>query len=934
MDYPGKVITKTQVTPTQISASGNWTVDDAIAAVKNNNWPIAGVPNPIFKSLRFNSADTAYLSRTPASATNQKTWTWSAWVKRSVFGATKVLFDARASGSNPVHAFYFTSSDQLGVFIRNASATVIGSYNTSAVFRDPSAWYHITYKFDSTQATATNRVQIYVNGVLQTITASTTISQNADAFINSAISHGIGAEGVTPTDEFDGYMTEVNFVDSPVLVGSTTNASTTVTLTTGTTTNIGIGWNVGGTNIPSGATVSSITNSTQFVISAAATGTGSSISIGVAPPVSEFGLTNPQTGQWIPKKYTGTYGTNGFYLNFKDATSTTTLGYDYSGNANNWTTNNFSVTAGTGNDSLTDVPTPWFAYNTGDVGGIFRGNYCTMNPLTVPTLPTLANGNLDVSVSATGVKIAQGTFQFPSSGKWYYECTFNNASSGVNGMFIGITSPTRSPNATRSTAGAYFFYASSSALLNSNGSDVVTGLSTISANEVFKLAVDIDNSKVWIGRGSIWYNSSGGTTGDPAAGTNPTFSISANGFTPMSGFDASSVSLSMNFGQRQFNSTPPAGFRSLCTTNLPPPAIGFGLTNQADDYFNALPYVGNGTDGRTVTGVGFNPDLVWVKGRSNSGAHVWADAVRGSDKNLYSNLSDAETNPTTGASGGGIGTVTTDGFVLEQGTVNMDLVNTNTRTYVAWNWKAGGTTSTISVGQYSTSPNVPSIASTVSANTTSGFSVVTWAASGTNPTIGHGLGAVPSMIIAKSRNNAGYGWAVYHTAIGRSKFLSLEVTTAETSYTNYWGTANPTNTVFGTSDGAFNNNIGNMVAYCFADVEGYSKAFSYASNNSSDNAFVYLGFRPRWIMIKSSTTGGTNYDWVIYDTARMTYNYIANTDLRANLSGAEGSTARNPPIDILSNGFKVRGSGGEIGSSTLYVGMAFAEAPFQFANAR
>ena len=927
MDYPGKVITKNQVTPTQISASGNWNVDDAIAAVKNNNWPIAGVPNPISKSLRFNSADTAYLNRTPASATNQKTWTWSAWVKRSALGSSEYLFAAGTGGTDTTQqGMYFNTDNTL----RWTGALTLYLVTTQ-VFRDTSAWYHIVFVFDTTQATANNRQRIYVNGIeITAFSTQVNPTQNLDYAVNQAATFNIG-RWTGASNYFNGYLTEINFVDSPVLVGSTTNASTTITLTTGTTTNIGIGWNVGGTNIPSGATVSSITNSTQFVISAAATGTGSSISIGVSPPVSAFGMTNPQTGQWIPKKYTGTYGTNGFYLNFKDATSTTTLGYDYSGNANNWTANNFVVSPVTsaGNDSVTDVPTPWFAYNTGDVGGIFRGNYCTMNPLTVPTLPTLANGNLDVSVSATGVKIAQGTFQFPSSGKWYYECTFNNASSGVNGMFIGITSPTRSPNATRSTAGAYFFYASSSALLNSNGTDIVTGLSAISANEVFKLAVDIDNSKVWIGRGSIWYNSSGGTTGDPAAGTNPTFSISAIGLTPMSGFDASSVSLSMNFGQRPFASTPPAGFRSLCTTNLPPPAIGFGLTNQADDYFNALPYVGNGTDGRTVTGVGFNPDLVWVKGRSVSGAHVWSDAVRGSNKNIYSNLTDSETNPISGASGGGIGTVTTDGFVLEQGTVNMDLVNANTSTYVAWNWKANGAGSSNTDGQ---------ITSTVSVNTTSKFSIVTYTGNGSaNQTVGHGLGVAPTFGILKDRdaNSNNSQWQVFHTVSG-DNYAYLSTTAAFTGTAQFYPTtASSTTVTVGRDVAATTNESGDrFVMYLFADVEGYSKAFSYASNNASDNAFVYLGFRPRWIMIKSESAGGTNLDWVIYDTARMTYNYIANTELRANLTTAEGGLARNPPIDILSNGFKVRGSGGEIGSSTLYVGMAFAEAPFQFANAR
>jgi hypothetical protein len=245
--------------------------------------------------------------------------------------------------------------------------------------------------------------------------------------------------------------------------------------------------------------------------------------------------------------------------------------------------------------------------------------------------------------------------------------------------------------------------------------------------------------------------------------------------------------------------------------------------------------------------------------------------------------------------------------------------NVSPYTYVGWGWNAGGSTVTNTSG---------TISSQVRANTTAGFSVVTWAASGTNPTIGHGLGVAPSMIIAKSRNNAGYGWAVYHVSLGRSKFLSLDATTAETSYTNYWGTANPTSTVFGTSDGAYNNNIGNMVAYCFAAVPGYSAFGSYTGNGSTDGPFIYTGFRPRWVMSKSSSN--TN-SWVIYDAVRETYNVMGKS-LYANLSDAEIDSP--PRIDFLSNGFKLRAIGEPNNSGYTFVYAAFAESPFQFANAR
>ena len=885
----------------------------------------------IERSLRFNSADTAYLNRTPASAGNRRTFTWSGWVKRSALsGSTRYFLFAAGSFAGSTNTSLTILNDSINIYWGGAGGP---QWTATAVLRDPSAWYHLVFAFDTTQATFGNRLKLYVNGVQSTVwslqeTGGLT-AQNSDLYINNNQQHNLGASG-TPGNYFDGYLTEVNFVDSPVLVGSTTNASTTVTLTTGTTTNIGIGWNVGGTNIPSGATVSSITNSTQFVISSAATATGSSINIGVTPPVSAFGETDSSTGVWKPKAFSGSYGTNGFELSFADnsGTTSTTLGKDYSGNGNNWTPNLFSVNAGVGNDSLVDTPTS-YGTDTG-AGGSVRGNYCTMNPLTVPTLPTLANGNLDVSVSATGVKIAQGTFQFPSSGKWYYECTFNNASSSVNGMFIGITSPTRSPNATRSTAGAYFFYASSSGLLNSNGTDIATGLSAISANEVFKVAVDIDNSKVWIGRGSIWYNSSGGTTGDPAAGTNPTFSISAIGLTPMSGFDASSVSLSMNFGQRTWAQTCPSGFKALCTQNFTTPTIGATSTTQANKYMDVTLYTGNQTV-RSITNSGsMQPDFVWDKLRSGANSHRLFDAVRGVEKALYSNLTNIEATET-----GTITAFNSNGFSLGTNTET----NTTGSTYVAWQWNAGGSNQTISVGQYATSPaNVPSIASTVRANTTSGFSIVTASALGTSPvTVGHGLGVTPSLIIGKVRDVASTNWYVYSASFAASDYLVLNSNAAKATSSNIWDIA-PTSTVFtvgNPQNGWAGGNSGTKtyVFYCFAPVAGYSAFGTYTGNNSTDGPFIYLGFRPKFWMVKRTDSTG---DWYIYDSTRSSYNAGTET-LAPSQNFGESSFGSLNYFDLLSNGMKIRQNSTNGYANVLnatYIYAAFAESPFKYSLAR
>ena len=904
----------------------------------------------IGRSLRFNSADTPTLTRTPTVSGSRRIYTHSAWFKRTGLSSAgfNVLWASEASGTNYVSFVYYQDKFYWNFYNGTTSYVV----ETTQVFRDVSAWGHIVVAVDTTQATAANRVRIYYNGVQITVfNTSTYPPQDQDLPINtSSFVHKIGFSAGFG-QYLNGYMTEVNFLDGyPTVGGTPYNATTWAALNVSTL----------------------------------------------------FSETDTNTGVWKPKVYAGSYGTNGFYVNFSDNSNTTaaTLGKDYSGNGNNLTPSGFSVTADVGNDSLVDSPTS-YGTDTG-VGGTVRGNYCTMNPLTVPTLPTLANGNLDVSVSATGVKIAQGTFQFPSSGKWYYECTFNNASSGVNGMFIGITSPTRGPNVTRSTAGAYFFYASTSGLLNSNGTDIVTGLSAISANEVFKVAVDVDNSKVWVGRGSIWYNSSGGTTGDPAAGTNPTFSISANGLTPMSGFDASSVSLSMNFGQRAFAYTAPSGFKALCTQNLPTPTIGATSTTQAGKYFNVRLYSGNGNTGQTITGVGFQPDFTWLKNRNIGGGyfHLLYDAVRGAGYNLRSDSTAAETNRTAVFSA-----FTSDGFTFPAGQGNT-IDNDSAGTYASWNWKANGAGSTNSNGTAkSSSVTVDSstdtvtwnshgmsdgqkigffasvmpgglsagtlyfvrdaatntfkvaatsggaaidittngttvtahttLTSTVSASSSSGFSVVTYTGTGANTTVEHGIGTAPTFIIVKRRNSA-VGWPCLVKAAnngnGQNGRLNLNETAAYADNVEFWNNTSPTSNVFSVGIHATTNaSGGTYVAYCFAPVAGYSAFGSYESNNSTDGPFIYLGFRPRWIMFKRSSTG-TN-GWAIYDTARNTFN-VTNNNLHANTTDVENAVAGVQPIDVTANGIKIRTSWSDVNGTGTYIYAAFAENPFKYSLAR
>jgi hypothetical protein len=858
MDYPGKVITKNQVTPTQTSASGNWTLDDQAAAIKNNNWPVALVPNPISKSLRFNSADSAYLNRTPASAGNRRTFTWSGWVKRSALGESNLFSADTATGNTGYTAVIFNSTDNLQLQVREAGVNRF--VTTSSVYRDVSSWYHVVIAMDTTQATAANRRKIYVNGVeITAFGTSNDITQNFDTSVNNTVAQQLGVAR-TSGSGFEaynnGYMTEVNFIDGQALTPS------------------------------------------------------------------DFGLTNPQTGQWIPKKYTGTYGTNGFYLNFKDATSTTTLGYDYSGNANNWTTNNFSVTAGSGNDSLTDVPTPWVAYNTtGDVGGVVRGNYATLNPLDNGG-GTLANGNLAFTNTASHRQV-RSTFQAPKTGKFYCEATVETSTGPTAACGFGLCTPSVSLQSNAfNAAGFWQLYTSSDFYINRNGTTFINSSNAgnyvlLQAGDTIGLAIDLENNQAWISKNNVWYDGSNGVTGNPSAGTNATFTSLPNELAVFA--HCYSNTLNCNFGQRPFAYTPPTGFRSLCTTNLPATTIGFGLTNQGDDYFNAVLYTGNGTT-NAITGVGFQPDFVWLKSRSGATTnHALFDAVRGVGYNLRSNTTEAEAIPSPNDS---LTAFNSDGFTLganaNSGAPNINF--TVGGTYVSWNWKAGGTGVTNTAG---------TITSTVSANTTAGFSIVTYTGTGANATVGHGLGVAPSMVIVKRRVDAGYDWIVGNTNIGWGNYLVLNQTVASQAAATVWNSTAPTSSVFSLGNDAYiNASTKTYVAYVFAPVAGYSAFGSYTGNGSTDGPFTYTGFRPRYILIKRTDVAN---DWYIQDTATNTYNVVGNT-LLPNSSAAEASYTL---LDILSNGFKQRSIfNSHNASGGTYIYAAFAEYPFQFANAR
>lgn len=332
--------------------------------------------------------------------------------------------------------------------------------------------------------------------------------------------------------------------------------------------------------------------------------------------------------------------------------------------------------------------------------------------------------------------------------------------------------------------------------------------------------------------------------------------------------------------------------------------MAYTTINKHTDYFNTLLYTGNGASPRSLTGVGFQPDLLWIKNRSGATAyeHRIMDAVRGSNKVIHSSTAGAQTSEEYYT----VSSFDSDGWTGRNGTGSNQAItggNDNTYTFAAWNWKANGAGSSNSDG---------SITSTVSASTASGFSIVKWTGSGSNATIGHGLGAVPKLIIVKNLSTSD-SWNVYHASRGNGKRLFLDTNGAENTSSDVWNDTSPTSSVFsvGTNTGT-NNSGSDLIAYCFAEIDGHSKIGQYTGNGDANGAFVYCGFRPSFILTK--TTGTDN--WRILDDKRLGYN-PNNSLLQPSVNQNDSAQTWH---DILSNGFKLRTTDtGDNGSGTNYI---------------
>ena len=834
------------------------------------------------RSAKFHDGDSDHLKLpaadyTASSGTDRRKITHSVWIKRGTLGSAQSIYSSTQNGVSDYYLYRFNADDTIDIILDVNDSN--WGYITTEKYRDVSSWYHFCLIMDTTQSTNTDRVKLYVNGTLQTLSTKYSgghVNQNFEIYVMDGTEDAIGEFNYNSTTYFDGYMSDF--------------------ITT-----------VGQTNA-----------------------------------IGDFGELN--NGVWIPKEYDGSYGANGFRLEFKQTGTGTagdsTVGADTSGNNRDWTSSGHPL------GNILDNP---------------ENNFCTISPIDIGghspatnAVMTFAEGNLHISHNNTAQWQGHKSTFPVSSGKWYFEAQISVMPTGTltQNYGIGFYKADKYNQLYYGLAGNLGFGAySSNATTYKDTATTGYGAIADANGETYMVAVDFDNSKIWFGLEGSWMAS-----GDPAAGSNPSISsFDAGTYVPhisMYKYSGQSTPVFIfNFGQEgtfsgsktagdnaddnghgNFLYDVPAGFLAMCSANLSEPTIGPNSATQADDHFNAVIYSGDGNS-QAITGVGFQPDLLWIKKRSGSDNHVLFDSTRGPSSGAKHRLYPNDVNP---ESDGGVTAFGADGFTVD-GAYGSS--GENNHTYVAYNWKAnGGTTTT----NDASATGVGDIDSVYQANTTAGFSIVKYTGEGsdnTNIEIAHGLGVAPRVVIVKNFDTASRRWQVYHEDLSAdgsvvTENILLDVSTAESSYTSQIRAVSSTTftvrDVDADGNGFVNANTKEYIAYCFADVAGYSKFGQYTGIGTADGPVIYTGFRPRWIMTKKISGSG---NWYINDTARSPGNStdLFGDNLYADLANGESGNG----MDILSNGFKIRNTdASQNTSSGTYIYLAFAEAPFKYANGK
>jgi len=710
---------------------------------------------------------------------------------------------------------------------------------TENIQRDITAWYHLVWSIDTTQSTSSNRVRMYVNGVEQDyISGSSQPDQNESLFINKDELHAIG-----------------------------------------------VGLDSGGDEAHFDGYLA------EF-----------NLIDGQQLTPDSFAETDSTTGQYNPIKYTGSYGTNGFYLNFSDNSSTSALGTDSSGNGHNFTPNNFSVAAWPNNDSVVDTPT---------------NNFATLNVLDKHGNVSTSNGNLETASSTGGSHFPIFTAMSMRGGKYYleYKCLNND-----NGMIMSIMNIEHDGGslATDSTPG------NNASAVNKVGFGLLVGSGRTSHNgtlsspgaygsalavngaETGMCAVDLDNGKIWWGKEGTFFDS-----GDPANGTNAAFTTIDTDTTWNFCFHVlNNNNLALNWGQHGYSFTPPTGFGRLCTADLAEPEI----KNPTKHHETILYSADNGSHtAKTISGLDFSPDLVWCKNRSRANRHALFDTLRGVTKRIRTDGTDAEV-----ADSDTLTSFNSDGFSIGADTGEFGVNANDGSNFASWNWNGGSSTVTNTSGTISTQ---------VRANQTCGFSIIefTYHTSGT-ANIGHGLGKPPQWIIAKTLSNTTH-WVVFHKSTGANAWFNLNTSPKNTG-TAVWDNQMPTNTLINLGFGMVNQQ--DTIMYAWSEIVGFSAFGRYIGNGSSNGPYVHTGFQPAWLMYKNVSQNGGQ--WFIRDNKRETGN-PNNRSLAAEANTGETHSSL-VDTDFLSNGFKLRETNeGTNNNQIEYIFMAFAKHPVKYTRA-
>ena len=616
---------------------------------------------------------------------------------------------------------------------------------------------------------------------------------------------------------------------------------------------------------------------------------------------THFGFTDPDTGIWRPKspavvKANTTYNAGSWYLDFSDSSN---IGTDRSGLGNHWSANNFSAT-----DVVDDTPTNNFCILDNNDHG---GNHAK-------------NGNLQSGTAGTsGWRHIRGThILFKGSGRWYWECKQKGNIDGSNGAIAGLRHVNYGTRTQDPNGNSGYMYARQGDTRYWNGGNAAGHFPSTSNNDIIQFAFDANTGKIWSGTNNTW------TGANPSTGTSHSMEINYTGsggdVCPFVGQYGSNNYWEVNFGQNSFVYTPPTGFRAICSKNF---EIEGPTVIKPKKHFDILTYTGNGSNGHVRTGLEFKPDLVWFKCRSTTHNHDLYDSVRGANKRLIPNGTDAETSYSNL-----VQSFNDNGVTL--GTANE--MNQNSQTYVAWCWKAGDGTETNTDG---------TISSTVSVNKAAGFSIVSYTGTEVNnSTVGHGLGKAPTCVIIKDRdsNSAGNNWYVWHKELNTANYIKLNDNSgqAAVSGTSNGGVGSVTATTFNFIQGTSGNNKNvnengdEFIAYCWTDIPGYSKMGIFTGNSAGGTVqpggkVIKLGFKPALVILKATSSfSGSN--WGMFDFRRDGSNGPTH-DLRANVNNSEGGD--DYQVELQAEGFRISTTSSGFGGSAAYtyIYMAWAEAP-------